>query len=188
MNDQSLLEWLEKAALGDESAFQQVYEATHQDVYRTVAFLVSNKQDIEDIVNEVYMHMWRSYHKYDPSRPFRYWLHGITVRKVQDWKRKSWRRIRLFERNRQMTCEPFAWTDQAVLRSELQLELFGIVRQLSYKLRVVVILRYFHDYALEEIADLLQIPVGTVKSRHHLALRELRARFEMTGGDVYVHG
>ncbi len=57
MNDKELLAWLEKATLGDESAFQLVYQATHQDVYRTVAFLVYNKQDIEDIVNEVYMRM-----------------------------------------------------------------------------------------------------------------------------------
>ena len=73
------------------------------------------------------------------------------------------------------------------MQTDLQQELFNLVRQLSYKLRVVVILRYFHDYALEEIADMLQIPVGTVKSRHHLALKELRKRFEMTGGDAYVH-
>lgn len=187
MNDKELLLWLDKARLGDESAFELVYQATHQDVYRTVAFLVYNKQDIEDIVNEIYMRMWRSFPKYDPNRPFRFWLHGITVRLVQDWRRKAWRRIRLFERNRQMTSEQFDWTDEAVLQSEMQHELFSLVRQLSYKLRVVVILRYFHDYALEEIADILQIPVGTVKSRHHLALKELRKRFEMTGGDAYVH-
>lgn len=187
MNDKELLPWLEKATLGDESAFQLVYQATHQDVYRTVAFLVYNKQDIEDIVNEIYMRMWRSFHTYDPIRPFRYWLHGIIVRQVQDWKRKAWRRIRLFERNRRMISEQFVWTDQAVLQSEMQQELFSLVRQLSYKLRVVVILRYFHDYALEEIADILQIPVGTAKSRHHLALKELRKRSAMTGGDAYVH-
>lgn len=187
MNDKNLLSLLEKATLGDETAFQLVYQATHQDVYRTVAFLVYNKQDIEDIVNEVYMRMWRSFHTYDLNRPFRFWLHGITVRQVQDWKRKAWRRIRLFERNRQMTCVQFDWTDAAVLQSEMQHDLFELVRQLSYKLRVVVILRYFHDYALEEIADMLHIPVGTVKSRHHLALKELRKRFEMTGGDAYVH-
>lgn len=187
MNDHELLPWLEKATLGDEFAFKLVYQATHQDVYRTVAFLVYNKQDIEDVVNEVYMQMWRSFHTYDPSRPFRYWLHGITVRQVQDWKRKAWRRIRLFERNRLMARERFEWADQAVLQSEMQHELLSCVRQLSYKLRVVVILRYFHDYALEEIADMLQIPSGTVKSRHHLAMKELRKRFELTGGDVYVH-
>ncbi|CAM4190659.1 sigma-70 family RNA polymerase sigma factor [Paenibacillus tarimensis] len=187
MNDNELHIWLEKAAIGDESAFHLVYQATHQDVYRTVAFLVYNKQDIEDIVNEVYMRMWRSFHTYDPNRPFRFWLHGITVRLVQDWKRKAWRRIRLFERNRQLISEHCDWTDKAVLQSEMQHDLFGLVRQLSYKLRVVVILRYFHDYALEEIADILQIPVGTVKSRHHLALKELRKQFGMTGGDAYVN-
>ncbi|SDW81009.1 sigma-70 family RNA polymerase sigma factor [Paenibacillus sp. CF384] len=187
MNDKELIPLLRNATLGDESAFQLVYQATHQDVYRTVAFLVYNKQDIEDIVNEVYLRMWRSFHTYDSSRPFRFWLHGITVHQVQDWKRKAWRRIRLLERNRQTTGEAIDWTDKTVLQSEMQHELFSHVRQLSYKLRVVIILRYLHDYTLEEIAAMLQIPVGTVKSRQHLALKELRNRFKSTGGDAYVY-
>ncbi|MFP3391481.1 sigma-70 family RNA polymerase sigma factor [Brevibacillus sp. SIMBA_040] len=187
MNDKELLPLLEKMILGDETAFPLVYHATHQDVYRTVAFLVFNKQEIEDIVNEVYLRMWRSYHTYDPSRPFRYWLHGITVRQVQDWKRKAWRRLRIFERNRLLATQQYDWTERVVLQSESQLELFRSVRQLSYKLRVVVILRYFHDYSLEEIADLLKIPLGTVKSRHHLGLKELRKRYPIAEGDLYAH-
>ncbi|MED1948404.1 MULTISPECIES: sigma-70 family RNA polymerase sigma factor [Brevibacillus] len=187
MNDKELLPWLEKMLTGDEAAFRVVYQATHTDVHRTIAFLVYNKQDIEDIVNETYIRMWRSFHTYDQSRPFRFWLHGITVRQVQDWKRKAWRRIRLFERNRLMHDEQFDWADSKVIKSETQLELLGVVRTLSYKLRVVVILRYFHDYALDEIAELLQIPLGTVKSRHHLALKALRKHCELSGGDSYVH-
>ncbi|WP_372636384.1 sigma factor-like helix-turn-helix DNA-binding protein [Cohnella sp.] len=116
MNDKELLPWLEKATLGDESAFQLVYQATHQDVYRTSGPGLEEK--------------------------------GLATNS-------------LFERNRQMTSEQFEWTDKAVLQSEMQLELFRLVRELSYKLRVVVILRYFHDYTQEEIADMLQIPVGT---------------------------
>ncbi|MDI4645879.1 sigma-70 family RNA polymerase sigma factor [Cohnella hashimotonis] len=187
MNDEELLHWLEKAISGDESAFNLVYEATNQEVYRTVSFLVYNKQDVEDIVNDVYLRMWRSIDSYDPNRPFRYWLHGIVVRRIQDWKRKAWRRIRLFERNRQMACEPFVRADEAIKNSELQQELFDLIFRLSYKLRVVVILRYFNDYALEEIANLLRIPVGTVKSRHHLALKQLRKFYELQGEDAYVH-
>ncbi|MED1785717.1 sigma factor [Brevibacillus fortis] len=86
MNDKELLPWLEKMLTGDEAAFRFVYQTTHTDVHRTIAFLIYNKQDIEDITNETYIRMWRSFHTYDRSRPFRFWLHGITVRQVQDWK------------------------------------------------------------------------------------------------------
>lgn len=188
MNEKELLLLVNRMSKGDRSAFHKVYQATHQDVYRTVAFLVYNRQDIEDIVHEVYIRMWRSFHSYDAKRPFRYWLHGITIRQVQDWKRKAWRRMRIFERTRQLRQEEFDWTDEAVLRTETQRELLLAIRQLSYKLRVVVILRYFHDYSLEEIAGLLHIPLGTVKSRHHLALKELRKQYAGTGGDLYIHG
>ena len=110
----SYLPGLKKRRLATSRPFSlSIRRHTKTSVYRTVAFLVYNKQDIEDIVNEVYMRMWRSIHKYDPNRPFRFWLHGITVRLVQDWKRKAWRRLRIFERNRQMICEQFDWTDIA---------------------------------------------------------------------------
>ncbi|WP_400164372.1 sigma-70 family RNA polymerase sigma factor [Brevibacillus sp. TJ4] len=186
MNDQDLLPLTEQMAKGDVSAFRKVYEMTHKDVYRTVAFLVYNRQDIEDIVHEVYIRMWQSFHSYDRKRPFRHWLHGIAIRQVQDWKRKAWRRMRIFERATQYRQDDSDWTDDAVLQSETQRELLTAIRQLSYKLRVVVILRYFHDYSLEEIADLLNIPVGTVKSRHHLAVKELRKNYTHSGGDLYV--
>ena len=90
MNEQELLLLTDRMAKGDLSAFHKVYQLTREDVYRTVAFLVYNRQDIEDIVHEVYIRMWRSFHSYDGKRPFRYWLHGIAIHQVQDWKRKAW--------------------------------------------------------------------------------------------------
>ncbi|MGZ4031451.1 MAG: sigma-70 family RNA polymerase sigma factor [Tumebacillaceae bacterium] len=165
---------LDKLVAGDQAAFEAVYEHTIDDVYRTVAFLVFDRQDIQDIVNEVYIQMWKSLHTYDRTRAFRFWLHGLVVRQVQDWKRKVWRRLRLLDRKKSLEVEEFAETDRTVLQSETRQELSDALQHLSYKLRVVIILRYFHSYSLEEIATLLHIPVGTVKSRHHLALKKLR--------------
>ncbi|MDU7472326.1 MAG: sigma-70 family RNA polymerase sigma factor [Paenibacillus macerans] len=187
-----LIPWLQKLREGDEEAFRYVYDATVQDVYRIVALLIPRGQDIEDIMNEVYIQLWTSLANYDPERPFRYWLHGIVVRQVQDWKRKMWRKFRLFERHTLLEVKEEApGTDRYALMNETGEEMRKILQRLSYKLRIVIVLRYYHEYSIAEIAQLLNLPEGTVKSRHHLALKELRKYSlflsEDKGGDCFVH-
>jgi len=59
-----------------------------------------------------------------------------------------------------------------------ELEVIPAVEKLSFKLKEIVVLRYYQNCPLEEIAAILQIPIGTVKSRHHLAMKKLREHFE----------
>lgn len=166
---------------GDQEAFQVIYELTSKDIYRTVLFLLGNQhQDVDDIVNEVYIKMWKSVTNYDMNRSFRFWLHGLVVKQVQDWRRKSWRRFRIFEKKKMYEQDPSYIIDEGILHKETRSELVGIVQKLSYKHREVVIMRYFHEYSLDEIAALLHIPIGTVKSRLHTALRRLRLEIENT--------
>lgn len=183
--------WIEKLIAGDRDAFELVYTNTCDDVYRIVSYLIVDRQDLYDIVNEVYIRMWKSLHTYLADRDFRFWLHGLVVRTVQDYKRSVWRRLRLLDRKKAFEVEEFVRIEDHVLAQETRSELLDTVQQLSYKLRVVIIFRYFHHYSLEEIASLLQISVGTVKSRHHLALGQLRTRIttsfegKVEGTNVY---
>ncbi|PFK47700.1 RNA polymerase subunit sigma [Bacillus cereus] len=178
MDEIELKEWLQRMASGDQQAFQIIYEFTCKDIYKTVVFLVGDKQDIDDIVNEVYIQMWKSVASYDMNRPFRFWLHGLVVKQVQDWRRKSWRRFRVFEKKKMYEQDHSYIMDEDVLHKETRSELVELVQELSYKHREVVIMRYFHEYSLDEIATLLHIPVGTVKSRLHMALKRLRIEME----------
>ncbi|MGE6598360.1 sigma-70 family RNA polymerase sigma factor [Bacillus proteolyticus] len=179
MEEVEFKEWLYKMESGDQEAFQVIYEYTCKDIYRTVVFLLGNQhQDVDDIVNEVYIKMWKSVTNYDMNRSFRFWLHGIVVKKVQDWRRKSWRRFRIFEKKKMYEQDRSYIMDEGILHKETRNELVEVVQKLSYKHREVVIMRYFHEYSLDEIAMLLQIPVGTVKSRLHTALKQLRTEMK----------
>ncbi|HHP1116573.1 TPA: sigma-70 family RNA polymerase sigma factor [Bacillus thuringiensis] len=179
MDELQLKEWLYKMESGDQEAFQIIYEYTCKDIYRTVVFLVgSQNQDVDDIVNEVYINMWKSIRNYDMNRSFRFWLHGLVVKEVQDWCRKSWRRFRIFEKKKMYEQDRSYIMDEAILHKETRSELVEVVQNLSYKHREVVIMRYFHEYRLDEIAALLQTPIGTVKSRLHTALKRLRMEME----------
>ncbi|MGG1938706.1 sigma-70 family RNA polymerase sigma factor [Paenibacillus polymyxa] len=174
MQSESMYHVLTKMIEGDQQAFHTLYDATYKDVYRTVSFLVDHPQDREDIMNEIYMQMWTSLPNYDPSRPFHFWLHGLVIRQVQRFKVKSWRRFRIFERIRVFSREEHHW-DQLTLRTDgTDPEISRAMHKLTDKQRTVIILRFYHDYTLEEIATLLDIPLGTVKSRYHAGLQSLR--------------
>lgn len=175
MTEQTLHYWVCQMAEGNEEAFRVVYEQSKEEVFRTVSLLVNNKQDINDVVNEVYAELFKSLSKYDYNKPFRSWLTGLTIRQVHNWNRKLWRRFRLHERSQRMEIrESTADAESIYLRNEHRSELVQLVQGLSYKHRCVIVLRYYHEYSLEEIAELLSIPLGTVKSRHHTALNKLR--------------
>lgn len=174
MESEPMYHVLTKMMEGDQQAFHTLYDATYKDVYRTVSFLVDHPQDREDIMNEIYMQMWTSLPNYDPKRPFHFWLHGLVIRQVQRFRMKSWRRFRIFERIRAFSRQEHHWDQPALRTDETDPGISRAMHKLSDKQRAVIILRFYHDYTLAEIATLLDIPLGTVKSRYHAGLQLLR--------------
>jgi RNA polymerase sigma-70 factor (ECF subfamily) len=174
MTDQELAEAWPRMLRGEIDAFDAIYEATRNDVYRTAMFLVNEPHDAADIVSETYIALWKNKLSYDVKRPFRFWLHGIVIKQTQRLRRQRWKQFRLYDKQRRMAVPPISYLDIGGIDVHLQEELQLCVRRLSFKLRVVVILRYFHEYSHENIASVLELPLGTVKSRHHAALAKMR--------------
>lgn len=157
---------------GDVSAFDELYSVTKNQIYKTVYVLVPNKQEVDEIVNEIYFQVWKSITNYNEGSPFNYWLNGLVFRQVKHWRLKAWKRHNLFykllknKENQVGNNVVNSGGDYPVLLS--------IIDKLSFKLKEVILLYYFYDYSQNEIAIILNIPVGTVKSRHHSALVYLR--------------
>jgi len=180
MNWSSLLIRMSK---GDEEAFRTVYEETRDHAYRLIYYLSSSKEDVGDIMSEVYIELLRCADKYRPEQPFTAWFNGLIVRQVRNWKRKNWRLYRIVEKVKLLADHSFDRKAEAKLSAVGdQMELLPILRKLPLKAREVIVLRYYQDCTLEEISTLLDIPLGTVKSRHHHALKQLRHQFEAIHG------
>ncbi|GIN71799.1 RNA polymerase sigma factor [Bacillus sp. J14TS2] len=178
MDEKKIKQWITLILSGNEDYFLYLYDETCNDVYRTVRFLLIDQQDVEDVVSEVYLALWRSIKQYDSTRSFRFWLHGLIVRKSQDWRRQAWRRIRILERKKIYQQEEHLHDSETILHKETETELIQALATLSAKHREVIIMRFYHEYPLEEISVLLQIPLGTVKSRLHTALKRLKGKME----------
>jgi RNA polymerase sigma-70 factor (ECF subfamily) len=189
MQENELNEWIREMSKGNKAAFQVVYDDSRDHVFHTVSFLVSNKQDVSDVVSEVYMELFKSISSFNFQKPFRSWLNGLIIRQTQNWNRKLWRRFRLNDRNKRLHLdERNSDTEQIHLMNEQSAELISLVHKLSYKHSVVIVFRYFHDCSFEEISEALGIPIGTVKSRHHIALEKLRKHsgFEMKDNEEVI--
>ncbi|WP_246070533.1 sigma-70 family RNA polymerase sigma factor [Paenibacillus kobensis] len=196
MNDNELHPWLRRMMDGDPAAFREVYAATQPFVYRTVYYLSGNKDDVSDIVSEVYIALIQSLPSYRFEQSFRSWLNGITVRQVSNWRRKLWRIMRLNQRNRLLTVDmPASLPGERLFEAERDSELLQQVECLPAKLREVIVLRYYQECSYEEIAEALNVPEGTVKSRLHSAIAKLRSQIKigehsaigLEGGAEHVH-
>ena len=166
---------IQRLISGDTQAFGELYDETIQDVFQTVHFLLEDKAAVEDVTQEIYIQIHQSIVQFDSSRPFRPWLMGLVVRQVNAYRRKRWMNFRILTKNKQHSVSEFEPDFSSRLLEDLSnQELLIRVEQLPYKLKQVIILRYLKDYSQEEVAEILAIPVGTVKSRIHAALKKLR--------------
>ena len=161
---------------GSREAYSELYEITIRDVYQTVHFLVREPSDVDDVVQEIYIQVHRSLGQFDVTRPFRPWLMGLIMRQIHAYRRKRWTHLRILKKAEQVDQAIEHDFSSEVVDKMSNLPLLESVERLPYKLKQVVILHYLNEYSQEEIAAILGIPLGTVKSRIHAALQKLRQK------------
>ncbi|MBB6020915.1 RNA polymerase sigma-70 factor (ECF subfamily) [Paenibacillus sp. JGP012] len=163
---------------GNHEAYGELYEKTVADVYRTVRFLVRDAADAEDLVQEIYIHAYRSLARYDTGRAFWPWLMGVSMRQVKNYRRRKLMQFQFRQRIEQMNRDKDREVDFSthLIHRLANRHLLDQVQCLPYKLQQVVTLHYFNEFSQEEVADILNIPLGTVKSRIHAALTKLRMK------------
>lgn len=184
MTEEELNGCLQRLKEGDKDAFTALHDSIRHQVYGTVCLLVDRQGDVADVVNEIYIELFRCLPQYDGKRPFGAWLNGMIVRQCSNWSRRSWRRLRLQIRSRENASEVLLpGADTPLLEQEQRGELLQLVAGLSPKLRSVVVLRYYGECSFDEIASALDIPLGTAKSRHHKAMRKLQQHAVFTEED-----
>ncbi len=152
--------------------FAQAAAAELSRAYRIAGYLLADASDAQDAVQESCVRAWRSWPQLRDRDRFPAWFSQILVNVCRSKLRQRTRRqVEPIDDRDFEDADPFR---AALARDEVGRALPA----LSDELRVVVVLRYWGDLSLAEIADRLEIPVGTVKSRLHAALHALRSRIE----------
>lgn len=156
-----------KAQRGDDDAFYQLISNRKEILYRTAFAYVKNKEDALDILQETVYKVYVSLNKLKEPRFFNTYLTRILINCSIDYIRKNKKEISVED------VQAFALTKTQESK-EAVIDLYSAIDRLEEKRKSIIILKYFQGLTLNEIAEVLQYPLGTVKTKLHRALKELR--------------
>jgi RNA polymerase sigma-70 factor (ECF subfamily) len=167
-------ELVERARRGDHDAFTELVGASIARLGAAARLILRDPDLARDAVQDAYLRAWRDLPGLrDPDR-LDAWLHRLTVNACLDTIRRRRRRVIEVELTSML---PVSVTDDAVRIADRD-QLERGFRRLSIDHRAVVVLHHYLDLPLEEVADVLGVPLGTVRSRLHRAMQGLRAALE----------
>jgi RNA polymerase sigma-70 factor (ECF subfamily) len=162
---------------GDLAAFEALYDKYKGQVYRTALAITRDQSGAEDILQECFVRVYTHIDRIDVSRPLSPWIHRIAVNLSYNWvaKRRRWFPS-LGEVIDHFAGDRHSSPEHILEREELQHIVQEAIHSLSFAQRVVVILFYLNGFSLEEIAYIVDCPVGTVKSRLYYGRQNLRRK------------
>ena len=158
-----------RVAAGEEAALAELLRR-HERGLASFLHRQTSGRDVEDLFQETWLRVVRNAERFDVSRKFSTWMFQIAVNLCRDWRRRR-------------PPEPVESDDRVAGRGDFErveaaIDAERLLSELSEEQREVVILRYYHDLREEDVAEILGVPKGTVKSRAHNALKKLASLAE----------
>ena len=166
-------------------AFEALYSQYGGLVLRTAYLITGDREEANDVFQEVFISIWKSRQTFDPRRgAFATWLHRITVNQcAQKQRKKKPAHFSLEQNNLDLPDSQYHSSAEEAVVSKWEYDrLVKALNSMDSKHRSVLALRYFNDLSYDEIAKVLNIPLGTVKSRIHQALLSLREQVGLQQG------
>lgn len=165
------LNLIRDAKHGNTEAFSRLVRNYYNFVYRTAYGVLQHNLDAEDVTQEVFIKVHQSLKRLREERTFPSWLARITVRTAIDSSQRAhYQRAGPLHEERDLP-------ETAVHHNQsfAYLELEEALKKLSEAQRLILVLRELHGFNYEELSGILEIPIGTVRSRLHNARRQLRS-------------
>ena len=176
-------------ALGDQGAFAVLIQRYQQELFAFLARFVADSAAADDLFQETFIQVHRNAKNFDPERKFRPWLFTIAANRARDHLRATGRHIVTSldnvagggqGRGAGGDGDGIAYVDlmdsghapppQELQHAEDASLVQRVLAELPVHYREVLVMSYFHQFAYKEMAHMLEIPLGTVKSRLHAAL------------------
>ena len=185
-------ELLDRYCEGDEGAFKEIVDRYKNGLHAFLRKFLNRHELVEDVFQETFLQLYSSRESFDRSRPLRPWLFTIAANKAKDALRKAQRTaavsIGTLAQTDEMSFEEvlniLTQDDEAPVhtlqRQETAADVKQIIGTLPEALREILILAYFNQLSYKQIAEILSIPIGTVKSRLHTAVARFAKEWKST--------
>jgi RNA polymerase sigma-70 factor (ECF subfamily) len=178
---------------GDEEAFREIVHRYRQSLYSFLNKFLNRKDMIDDVFQETFVQLFNSRQSFDTSRPLRPWLFTIAANKAKDALRKNQRKAAMqigtvadsMEMSFDDMLNALASDDtepaDELVTGERAGQVRLIIANMPENLREILVLAYFNQFSYKQMAQILSIPIGTVKSRLHTAVGYFAKQWNETG-------
>jgi RNA polymerase sigma-70 factor (ECF subfamily) len=168
---------------GDGQAFATLVGRYRKELFGFLASFTGDVHLAEDVFQETFLQLHISAATFDTERRLKPWLFTIAANKARDAIRSRWRRRtapldatvsgQAGEETTYASLMPSSIPapNESLMNLETRQAVQNIVQKMPDNLRIVLLLSYFHEFAYKDIAEMLNVPLGTVKSRLHSALK-----------------
>lgn len=181
-------EWIEQVLSGDQDAFVHLVKAYEKQVYHLCLRMVGNSEDAADLAQEAFFKGWKGLKFYKFEASFSTWLYRLTTNVCIDFLRKQKRQATVSltmeeEEDSQETELPDRQPlpEEQLLKKERQKQIRQAMEGLEEEARLILTLRVVEDLSYEQIAQIMDLKIGTVKSRLARARERLKKSLARSG-------
>ncbi len=179
---------------GDEAAFRELVNRYKNGLYAFLKQFLNHRDMVEDAFQETFLQVFTSRASFDTSRPLRPWLFTIAANKAKDALRKRQRTaatpIGTIADAQEMSFDDVLNTFTAddtmpyevLQKNETAARVAQVIADMPENLREILILAYFNKFSYKQMAHILSIPIGTVKSRLHTAVGRFAKEWKAVAG------
>ena len=180
------IQLIERALAGDQTAYREILKKYRTPLYNLLFRMVRNKMETEDLVQEAFIKAFGSLATFNDEYAFSTWLYKIAINNCIDHFRKK--RLKTFSLDKPIDSkdgeirrefpDPTYQPDRALLSKEKDKLIEEAIQNLPEKYRISIVLRHNEDKSYEEISQILNIPLGTVKARIFRAREMLKKQLK----------
>ena len=177
-------ELVELVAQKDGGALEALYERYGRPAYSLARRILTEETLAQDVVQEVFLSLWRDAHRFDAGRgTVATYLLSMTHHRAVDVVRReeNLRRWRTSDEGLELEADPKMRVEDEVLTSEGRAEVRSALQELPAAQREALLLAYFGGYTQREVAALVGVPLGTVKTRMAAGMRKMKAALRDAG-------
>ncbi len=181
MHDES--EWIRQVAQGDERAFEKLFRCYAPRIFRFAMGYLNDPTLAEEVVQETMIAVWKNAKDYKEQSQVSSWILGIARNKALDRARARQREPELLREKLDRRASARATPEQIAQRDSQAERVRSALAKLSPEHREVVMLAFYNELSYSEIAQILNCPEGTVKSRVYYAKEQLK-KLLSEGGEI----
>lgn len=174
--------------------FEELLKRTHQQAFHLALRLTGSRADAEDLVQESFIRAYRFFHRYDASLPFSSWLYRImTNAHIDEVRRRSKIKATSFDEPHPETGSTWDFPDAApsaeasLMNDQVEAEVQSGLDRMTPDFRIAVLLADMEGLSYEEIAEVMNTSIGTVRSRIHRGRKQLKNYLLKARPDRYGH-